>query len=222
MNLTEFKKVEKLKYFKYVEYLQKKYGIPSKNYMNANFNKNAGLSRTSEGLFVHHVMECKAIMLSNPLYAKNNPYEYQLVKNLVYCDYLEHLFLHILICEDVKFYKKRYHEDEIVGIGEIVDFLIPELNDIYSGWIPKQEWKRCCINEIIKNKKLYLILVKRFFVNCDGGPYSCYFFYKDSYNAQFNTGWKIENNEEIFKEITNMIKSEVKVWCPHYKCYCRL
>lgn len=76
MNLTEYKKVEKLDYLKYVKYLQNNYGIPPKNYVNTNFNKNEGISRTSEGLFVHHAMKCKAIILSNPNYAKMNPYEY--------------------------------------------------------------------------------------------------------------------------------------------------
>ena len=119
MNLTEYKKVEKLDYLKYVKYLQNKYGIPPKNYMNTNFNKNEGISKTSEGLFVHHVMECKAIMLSNSNYVKMNPYEYQLAKNLVYCDYLEHLFLHVLICEHFAYFRDRDHKHEVPGIGGI-------------------------------------------------------------------------------------------------------
>ena len=38
-------------------------------------------------------------MLFEKEHAMKNPYEWQLAKNIVYCDYLEHLFLHILICE---------------------------------------------------------------------------------------------------------------------------
>ena len=39
-------------------------------------------------------------MLSNPQFAITQPYEYQLGKNLVYCNLLEHLILHMKITDD--------------------------------------------------------------------------------------------------------------------------
>ena len=57
MNLTEYNKVKDLSYSKYCDYLQKKYGIPSKPYFNKNFVKNTGITKTGEGLFLHHIKE---------------------------------------------------------------------------------------------------------------------------------------------------------------------
>lgn len=219
MNIIEYKKVEKMGYIEYVGYLQDKYGIPKKDYMTKGFNKNQGISRTKEGLFIHHVREDKAIMLSNPEFAKNNPYEYQLAKNLVYCDYLEHLFLHILICEDKYIFLDRDNENEAVGVGGVINFIVPELNDIYSGFISKQEWKNNCANKIKNDKNLYLILVKRFALNCKDYPFYEEGFYKASFNDPFLIGWNIKNDEEIFKEIENTIKGNQEVWSPTKQAY---
>ncbi len=68
-----------------------------------------------------------------------NLQEYNKVKELKYleyCDYLEHLFLHILICENPSEEKNR---NEDVGTGGVVNFIAPELNDLYSGWKTKQQ-----------------------------------------------------------------------------------
>ena len=40
---------------------------------------------------------------------------------------LEHLFLHLLICE---YPAENKNENEQVGIGGVVDFIVPELNDV--------------------------------------------------------------------------------------------
>ena len=91
--------------------------------------------------------------------AKRNPYEWQLPENIVYCDYLEHLLLHILICEGPS---KNKNDFEVVGIGGVINFLVPELNDLYSGWITKQEWRANCHSRVVNDKEVYLILLKRF------------------------------------------------------------
>jgi hypothetical protein len=31
-----------------------------------------------------------------------------------------------------------------VGIGGVVNFIVPELNDLYSGWMTKQQWRINC------------------------------------------------------------------------------
>ena len=65
--------------------------------MTKSWNKNPKCSRTKEGLYVHHKFEDHAIRLSKKDFAINHPFEWQLAKNLIYCDFLEHLLLHILI-----------------------------------------------------------------------------------------------------------------------------
>jgi hypothetical protein len=75
-------------------------------------------------------MEDHAIMLGKKIYAMQSPYEWQYADKLVYCDLLEHLFLHILICENPHKDKKQ---DQSVGFGGVINFLVPELNDVYSG-----------------------------------------------------------------------------------------
>jgi hypothetical protein len=139
--------------------LQNKYGKGLSNYFTPSWNKNLKVTRTKDGLLAHHKFEDHAIMLSNPDYAKNNPYEWQLAENIVYCDYLEHLFLHILICEYPAVDK---NENEAVGIGGVVNYLVPELNDFYSGWVTSQAWRKNCYDKIKDDKDVYLALIKRF------------------------------------------------------------
>lgn len=55
-------------------------------------------------------------MLSHLEYAQKNPYEWQKKENIVYCNLLEHLFLHILICENPSADKNT---NEKVGFGGV-------------------------------------------------------------------------------------------------------
>lgn len=106
-----------------------------------------------------HKYEDHAILLSTKEFAMKNPFEWQKAENIVYCDYLEHLFLHILICENPS---KEQNKNEAVGIGGAMVFIIPELNDVYSGWETKQEWRKICHKRIKNDKDVFLALVKRF------------------------------------------------------------
>ena len=67
--------------------------------MTKSFNPNQKCKRTKEGLFAHHKMEDRMVMLSEKLIAMMFPFEWQQKHNIVYCDYLEHLLLHVLICK---------------------------------------------------------------------------------------------------------------------------
>ena len=49
-----------------------------------------------------------------------------------------------------------------VGIGGVVNFLVPQLNDIYSGWEAKQAWRQNCHNKIINDKAVYIEILKQF------------------------------------------------------------
>lgn len=129
--------------------------------------------------------------------AIKNPYEWQLAKNIVYCDYLEHLLLHILICE---YPAKNQNANEVVGVGGIINYIVPELNDLYSGWETKQTWRKNCHNLVINDKNVYLTLLKRFKTTCKYYPYytnDCLF---TSFNEKFGL-WSRKRNEELFREI---------------------
>ena len=158
MNITEYENVKKLNYLQYCNYLQNKYGIGICDYMTESWTKNK-CSRTSEGLYAHHKYEDHAIRLSDVDCAMKNPYEWQKAENIVYCDMLEHLYLHILICESPS---KDKNTREIVGIGGIFKFFVPTLNDVYSGWKSNKQWEIKCHQKIINDKDVYLILIERF------------------------------------------------------------
>lgn len=201
MNITEYEKVKDLTYLQYCDYLQNKYGIGRADYMTKSWNKNRSVTRTKEGLCAHHKYEDHAILLSEKIFAMKNPYEWQLAKNIIYCDYLEHLFLHILICE---YPSKEKNSNEMVGIGGIIDYLVPELNDVYSGWITNQAWRLNCHNLVKKDKNVYLILLKRFkYFMKNNNPLFEVSHLLTSCNEKFGL-WSRKNNMELFKEIIDL------------------
>jgi hypothetical protein len=64
----------KLNYEDACIFLQKKYGLPKRDYFATEECKSkTKISRTIEGLCVHHLDEDKAIMLSSKEYALKNP-----------------------------------------------------------------------------------------------------------------------------------------------------
>ena len=200
MNLIEYNSVKDLNYLQYCDYLQEKYGIGLSDYMTKSWYKNNKVSRTRDGLIAHHKFEDHAINLSIKEYAMNNPFEWQLAKNIVYCDYLEHLYLHILICENPA---KDKNIGEAVGIGGVINHIVPELNDVYSGFVAKKEWQQNCYNKIINDKNVYLASLKRFKTKCSNHPHytkDCLF---SSLNEQYGI-WSTENNIELFEEISDL------------------
>ena len=197
MNLVEYEKVKDLNYLEYCDYLQQKYGIGLSDYMTKSWNKNPKVTRTKDGLLAHHKYEDNAIMLSTKVYAMNNPFEWQLAKNIVYCDYLEHLLLHILICEHPA---ENKNVCETVGVGGVINFIVPELNDLYSGWKTREIWRKNCHNLVINDKDVYLTLLKRFKKSCKKYPYytkDCLF---TSFNERFGL-WSRKKNKNLFIEI---------------------
>ena len=197
MNLAEYEKVKSFTYLDYCNYLQQKYGIGLSDYMTKSFNKNSKCSRTKDGLLSHHKYEDHAIMLSTKEFAMKNPFEWQRAENIVYCDYLEHLLLHILICESPSKDRNRL---EAVGIGGVINFIVPELNDVFSGWETREGWRKNCHNLIVNDKDVYLTLLKRFKATCCDYPFyteNCLF---TSFNEKFGL-WSRKQNKKLFKEI---------------------
>lgn len=200
MDLNGYEKIKNFNYLEYCDYLQNKYGIGLCDYMTKSYNKNAKVTRTNEGLLAHHKYEDHAIMLSNKEYAEKNPFEWQLAKNIVYCDYLEHLFLHILICENPSI---NHNKSEAVGIGGIIHYIVPELNDFYSGWVTSQQWRKNCHEKIKNDKAVYMTLLKRFKTTCKDYPLYTNDCLYTSYNELFGS-WSKKQNAKIFEEIRKL------------------
>ena len=138
-------------YKEIIDYLLKKYGsVPGDYYLTETCkSKNSKISRSKEGLFIHHIDEDKAILLSTDKFAAKNPFEYQKANRLVYCDILEHLILHVKIAEEPR--NAKANENELPGIGGAVNFICAQINDCYSDYVFKQE-RMIIIRKMIKNK----------------------------------------------------------------------
>ena len=205
MNLKEYVKVKNYTYTEYCDYLKEKYGLAKKSYFTENFKKKNRIGKSNRGLYCHHIKEIKAVNLSEWAYAIHNPFEYQLPENLVYCDLLEHFYLHLLIVED-KLANPYKHMSDIgnVGIGGITTFFIPELNDIYSGWVAKQAWRQRCHNKIKKDKDVYLQLIQRLVYRYYRTQYTSVDSFINELCSSANAStksWKNSNNIELYNEI---------------------
>lgn len=202
MNMTEYNQVKDMTYLQYCDYLQGKYGIGHANYMTKSFNPNPKCKRTKEGLIAHHKAEDKMVMLSTKEVAEMFPYEWQLKENIVYCDYLEHLLLHVLIC----IYPSPDQEPIAdVGIGGVINFIMPELNDLYSGWETKQPWRKNCHDLVINDKDVYLAIMKQFVKWVKAGRKADKTMLHRSYNEAYGI-WDSKRNEMIYKELDKLWK----------------
>jgi len=157
MNMAEFLAVKDFGYSEYCDYLQDKYGIGLSDYMYKSRYPKPQCKRTKEGLFAHHKMEYYVPYLSDRGVAKICPFEWQMKENIIYCDFLEHLLLHVLIC--------KFPSDIDTGLGRTgiqgaTAFIIPELNDLYSGWITEQDWRKPLHKRVKDDKDVYLKILE--------------------------------------------------------------
>lgn len=200
MNMQEYLKVKDMTYLEYCDYLQNKYGIGLDDYMTKSYNPKPKCKRTSEGLIAHHKKEDTMAMLSHKEVAMICPFEWQSKENIVYCDYLEHLLLHVLIC---KYPSANKLEIADVGIGGVVNFIVPELNDFYSGWETNQTWKKNCFDLIRSNKEVYLAILQQFLViEKNNSDFSISLLLK-SFNEPYGL-WNDKNNKELYNEIISL------------------
>ena len=193
MKLKEYELVKNMKYEEYCNYLKEKYGEITKPYYRPTFTKNASISRTKDGLLIHHIREDSGVMLSTKDVAMSQPYEWQLGENLVYCDYLEHLLLHIMLTEESEI-------DSPIGIGGVHNFIAIELNDVFSGFVTKQAWRYTCHQKIINDKDVFFSLMKRFKNNCKNKLFYNEKLLYRSYNQEFLL-WDDDLNQKIYKQI---------------------
>lgn len=195
---SEMKNLINKTYDEVVQYLLEKYGPIKEDYFLDETYKepNRSIKKGNEGLFIHHIDEDKGIMLSNPEIIKyfDFPFEWQKAERLVYCDLLEHLLLHVKIQEYPNINK---HPNCDVGIGGTLNFIIPELNDIYSGIKYKSFWKKRVIENVINRKEDYFLILNK--LKELGVTFEEFSSVKSLPQNKFI--WDSENNEKLLKEI---------------------
>lgn len=166
-----------LSYSEYVDYLLQKYGPAVDDYFSEksyakflngevkSISKKSKISRTSEGLYCHHIDENKQIMISTPsiILRFNIRYSYQTKDRLVYCNLIEHAILHLLITKE----SPVIQDNMKLGQGGYVNFIRPELNDwLILGNIPSSDnkltaWRFNCYNAVKMDKQKFQDLLSK-------------------------------------------------------------
>ena len=163
MNHKEIKDELKMSYGELQYYLIQKYGSAICDYFVTPEckSKNKKVSRTSEGLYCHHMDEDKGGNLGNPQQAKMQPFEWQKKERLVYCNILEHLILHmkIAVLRQKKVLETPTEITDFFTTGGIF-MVCQEINDMFMNDGTKVAWKKRCFEEIKENYEDYILLIK--------------------------------------------------------------
>lgn len=165
--LNEYLALCELPYEEAIDVLNLKYGTVTDNYFKEDSYeeflrgtikapRRGGYSRNSEGLYCHHVHEDRYINLSNPADCKAQKvaFVHQRKKNLVYCDFFEHLILHAIISSSLDREKKRF------GYGGYEMMFQWALERYYTGDIPKAQNRTYYDRAIIDKETLKVLLYK--------------------------------------------------------------
>lgn len=164
MDRVEIQKQLQMTYREQLQYLKQKYGaVPENYFLDVNCTrKSKKNSRTEEGLFVHHDFEYDP---ANPLVndlgkkelAVQFDYMYQHAENLTYCNWLEHLMLHIKIN-----YLRTMQLNCVIRDG-VVNHFIPDLNDMYRYRVKLLPWQQNCFKVIEDNYDDYVMIVEHWY-----------------------------------------------------------
>lgn len=183
-------------YSQIVEKLLSKYGkVPYDYFVSEDCKtKNRKNSRTSEGLFCHHIDEDKAILLANDKYAIKNPFDYQKADRLVYCNFLEHFLLHIKIVEEPR--NANANKNELPGIGGAVNFLVKQINDFYNGTIYTQEYLAIATKVIENDYDSYIVMLQHLWNIIKSKPE-----YSFIQKEDLARGWDVNVIKKILNEL---------------------
>lgn len=160
-------------------------------------------TRTSEGLYCHHIDEKKELKISDPLFVKkyNIPFDYQRKDRLVYCDLIEHAILHALITEETS------HEFGYPGYGA---YLKPMIEEWYlDKEIPNTKWMKHCYDKSYLNPEQAFDILKAMQTRI-GENYYNYIseYYEEIERAeQERQEWMENRKREAEEEWNNLIKS---------------
>lgn len=151
--------------------LSEEYGRPSGSYFlvakrSGKYRKNHKISRTKEGLYIHHIGEYTFPLLSSSMVAEKLPFEYQEPDMLVYCDAIEHLLAHVLIVEALG---DGNNGNMVPGAGVGgVNMIAAKLNDWFGGRPPiETNWERFAWEKVKSRKAKYDKLLARAQRACD-------------------------------------------------------
>lgn len=161
-NVCMYIKYLRLSYYELCNILKEKYGKVPGNYFkyhgpSGRYVYNKKIRRWYDGLFIHHIDEDKIPGLSEQKNA-NKYSEYQKADRLVYCNYLEHLLLHIKITQDYWKYYNNFpqrigYPGAFLIAGEICDFFAHPY--LYLSVNP-------CLEEIKDYFSIYAIYLRYF------------------------------------------------------------
>lgn len=140
MNLQEYLKVKDFTYNQYCNYLKEKYGLVPYKYGSTKNKK--------PGLFIHHIGENEVAALSNIDVRKTTNSKYQEPDMLVYCDYLEHILLHIMIGKETAAVKN-------LGLDGPQRFIIPAVRNYFNFGIKHPTWNDAYYDLIKDDKDVY-------------------------------------------------------------------
>ena len=167
MNFSEYGTVKGYSYNDYCAYLQNKYGLSPCNYTFGGGGKD---KRSSDGLELHHIKENKITGLSNKEKASNYPIEYQQPQNLCYCDYLEHMLLHIMIFEEDL---EKNSDMDIMGILGVINHMVERLNDFYcNDLVGYKDYELNAYHKVKDDVDVYLKIIERIFNSTPKNLYS--------------------------------------------------
>ena len=149
MNLEEYGRVKEMSYDKYCDYLRGKYGCPKHDY------PNTADARPLEGLFIHHIGENEIANLSNESIRIESDHKYQTPEMLCYCDWLEHLLLHIMIGEETA-------GTTNLGLEGCFTYLLPALRDFFEDGKKTCKYNDAYYDVISGNKDVFDALLLRY------------------------------------------------------------
>ena len=173
MDSAEIKRQWEMTLQEQYKYLKEKYGpVPENYFLDVNCTRQSKKNaRGNEGLFVHHDYEYD---INNPLVnnlskaevAKQFDYMYQHAENLTYCNYLEHLMIHLKINLLRKEQLGHYINDGVVN------FMLPELNDWYKYLFDLKPWQQVAFRLIEDNYSDYCMLVEDWLARLDASEFT--------------------------------------------------
>lgn len=163
MKSSEIRKELSLSYEELAEYLIMKYGPAKVDYFCTSTcrSRNNAVSRTKEGLLCHHIDEDKGSNLSKSHSAATQPFSWQKKERLVYCNYIEHLILHIKIAilRQKAPLKTPQDINAFFTTGGIF-MVCNDLNDLFDQKSSNIDWQQRCYIEIEENLCDYILLIR--------------------------------------------------------------
>lgn len=183
-NKVYYDKLMQMTYLEIVNFLLEKYGPVNGDYfVNERCKtKNKAITRTNEGLFIHHIDEDKAILLAEEDHAVNQPFSYQKADRLVYCNLLEHLLLHIKIAEEVKVFTNN---KDLPGIGGAI-LIASQINDFFDGHIETRQYMVIATNLIKHDFQCYIKMLNYLWKMIQANPVFLLLYNKETLSSGYN------------------------------------